>query len=111
MGNRVRDANWEPGCPPIGLEPPGEGEGGHTPQGPGELPGLTPELERVAATWAAGQATERSQWALELWKVTEEKRAALVALKRSEETLRQVWRQVRPPWLGPPSPVPSPAPL
>ena len=34
----------------------GKGEAGHTPQGPGELPGLTPELERVAATWAAGQA-------------------------------------------------------
>ena len=50
-------------------------------------------------------------WALELWKATEEKRAALVALKRSEETLHQVWRQVQPPWLGPPIGAPSAAPL
>ena len=83
--------------------------GGHTPKGPGGLPGLTPELGRVAATWAAGQATERSQWVLELWKATEEKRAALVALKQSEETLHQVWRQVGPPWLGPLVGVPSTA--
>ena len=90
MGGRVRDANWEPGCPSMDLEPLGEGEAGHTPQGPGRRPGLTLELGRVAATWAAGQAAERSQWVLKLWKATEEKRAALVALKQSEETLHQV---------------------
>ena len=38
---------------------------------------------------------------LELWKATEEKRAALVALKQSKETLHQVWQQVRPPWVEP----------
>ena len=91
MGSRVWGADWEPGCPPTDLEPPGEGEAGHTPQGQGGLPGLTPELERVAATWAARQAAERNQWALELWKATEEKRAVLVALKQSEETLHQEW--------------------
>ena len=41
----------------------------------------TPELGRIATTWAAGQAAEWNQWALELWKATEEKRAALVALR------------------------------
>ena len=51
---------------------------------------------RIAATWAAGQAAERNQWALELWRATEEKRAALVALRQSEETLHQVWRQLHP---------------
>ena len=77
----------------------------------GELPGLTPELERVAATWAAGQAAERSQRVLELWKANEEKQAALVALKQSEEALHQVWRQVRPPGVGPLITVPSAAPI
>ena len=100
MGGRVRDTDWEPGCPPTDLELPGEGEAGHTPQGPGGLPGLTPEQGRVAATWATGQASKRSQWALELWKATEDRRAALIALKQSEETLHQVWQQVGPPWLG-----------
>ena len=89
----------------MDLEPLGEGEAGHTPQGPGGRPGLTLELGRVATTWAAGQAAERSQWVLKLWKATEEKRAALVALKQSEETLHQVW----PPWLGPLIGVPSAA--
>ena len=69
-------------------------------------PSPTPELGRVAATWAAGQAAERNQWALELWRATEEKRAALVALRQSEETLHQVWRQLRPPWPAPPTAVP-----
>ena len=55
----------------------------------------------MAATWAAGQAAERNQWALELWRVAEERRAALVALQQSKETLRQVWRQLRPPWPAP----------
>ena len=41
--------------------------------------------------WAARQATEQSQWAAELWKAAEEKRAALVALRQSEETLQKVW--------------------
>ena len=70
----------------------------------------TPELGRVAATWAAGQATEQNQWALELWRATEEKRAALVALRQSEETLRQVWQQLRPPWAAPPTAVPPACP-
>ena len=61
------------------------------------MPAPTPELGRIAATRAAGQAAERNQWALELWRATEEKRAALVALQQSEETLHQVWRQLRPP--------------
>ena len=91
MGNRFRVADWEQEGPPADLEPQGEGEAGHTPQGPGKLPGLTPELGRVAAIWAAGQAAKQSQWVLELWKATEEKRAALVVLKQSEETLHQVW--------------------
>ena len=73
IGNRVRDANGGQGYPPADLEPQGEREAGRTPREPGELSGLTPELEWVAATWAAGQASERSQWALELWKATEEK--------------------------------------
>ena len=62
----------------------------------------TPELGRIATTWAAGQAAELNQWALELWRATEEKRAALVALRRSEETLHQVWQQLRHLWPGPP---------
>ena len=48
---------------------------------------------------------------MELWKATEEKRAALVALKQSEETLHQVWRQMGSPWPGPLIPVPPGAPL
>ena len=63
----------------------------------GSLPAPTPKLGRIAATLAAGLAAERNQWALELWRATEEKRAALVALQQSEETLHQVWRQLRPP--------------
>ena len=110
-GNRVRDANWEQGGPPADLELQGEGAAGSTPHELGELPGLTPELERVAATWAAGQAAERSQRVLELWKANEEKQAALVALKQSEEALHQVWRQVRPPGVGPLITVPSAAPI
>ena len=26
MGSRVRDADWDPGCPPPDMEPPGEGD-------------------------------------------------------------------------------------
>ena len=48
---------------------------------------------------------------LELWKANEEKQAALVALKQSEEALHQVWRQVRPPGVGPLITVPSAAPI
>ena len=96
MEGRARDANWEPGCPPTDLELTGEGEAGPAPQGLGGLPVLTLELGRVATAWAAGQAAEWSQWALELWKATDEKRAALVALKQSEETLQQVWREMHP---------------
>ena len=70
------------------------------------MPASTPELGRIAATWAAGQAAERNQWALELWRATVEKRAALVALRQSEETLHQVWRQLRPPRPAPPTAVP-----
>ena len=55
------------------------------------MPAPTPKLGRIAATWATGQATERNQWALELWRATEKKRATLVALRQSEETLHQVW--------------------
>ena len=58
---------------------------------------------------AAGQAAKRRQWAVELWKATEEKRAALAALRQSEETLHQVWQQVRPPGVEPLSEVPSAA--
>ena len=60
------------------------------------MPAPTPELGRIAATWAAWQAIEWNQWALELWRATEEKRADLVALRQSEETLHQVWRRLRP---------------
>ena len=83
------------------------------PAGTGWTAGTDPrtgEGSPVAATWAAGQAAERSQWALELWKATEEKRAALVALRQSEETLHQVWRQMGPPWPGPLIAVPPGAP-
>ena len=110
MEGRSRNADWEPGCPPTDLEPPGEREARVAPQGLGGLPVLIPELGRIAATWAARQAAKQSQWVLELWKATEEKRVALVALKRSEETLHQVWRQMRPPWPDPPITVPTAAP-
>ena len=96
--DQAGDAHWEPGWPPTHWEPPGAVEGGPAQPGLGGLPELTPELGRVAA---AGQAAERSQWAAELWKATDEKRAALAALRQSEETLQQVWRQMRPPGLGP----------
>ena len=106
----------EPQCR-LGAGTPSHGPGaaggkgsGARPQGLGGLPVLTPELGRVAATWAARQAAERSMWVLELWKATEEKRAALVALKQSEETLHQVWQQMRPPWPDPPITVPPAAP-
>ena len=80
---------------------------GTRPAGTGRTASTDPELGRVAAAWAA----ERSQWALELWKATEEKRATLVALKQSEETLHQAWRQMEPPWPGPLIAVPPVAPL
>ena len=106
----------EPQCR-LGAGTPSHGPGaaggkgsGARPQGLGGFPVLTPELGRVAATWAARQAAERSMWVLELWKATEEKRAALVTLKQSEETLHQVWRQLQPPWLGPLIAVPPAAP-
>ena len=105
-----RDAEWEPRRPPRYLEPWGGREAGLAQRERGGLPAPTPELGRIAATWATGQAAERNQWALELWKVTEEKRAALVALLWSEETLHQVWRQLRPPWPGPPIAVPPAGP-
>ena len=111
MEDRAGDAHWEPGCPPTHWELPGAVEGGPTPRGLGGLPELTPELGRVAAAWAAGQAAEQSQWAAELWKATDEKRAALVALRQSEKTLKQVWLQMRPPWPGPQIAAPPTAPL
>ena len=111
MEDRAGDTHWEPRCPPTHWEPPGAGEGGPAPRRLGELPELTPELGRVAAAWAAGQAAERSQWAAELWKAADEKRAALVALRQSEETLQQVWLQMRPPWPGPQIAAPPAAPL
>ena len=110
MEGLSRNADWELGRPPTDLELPGAGGAGAAPQGLGGLQVQTPELGRVAATWAAGQATEPSQWALELWKATEEKRAALVTLKQSEETLHQVWGQMWPHWMGPPIGVPPAAP-
>ena len=110
MEGLSRNADWEPGRPPMDLEPQGEREAGPAPQGLGGLPVLTPELGRVATTWAARQAAERSMWVLKLWKATEEKRAALVTLKQSEETLHQVWRQLQPSWLGPLIAVPPAAP-
>ena len=58
MEGRTGDAHWEPGCPPNHGEMPGAGEGGPAPRDLGGQPGLTPELGRVAATWAAGQAAE-----------------------------------------------------
>ena len=110
MGGWGRDAAWEPRHPPRDPEPPGRGEAWPILREWGRLPALPPELGRIAATWAAGQAAERNQWALELWRATEEKRATLVALRQSEETLHQVWRQLRPPWPGPPTAVPPASP-
>ena len=110
MEDWSRDAEWEPRRPPTDMEPPEEREAGPAPQGRGGLPAPTPELGRIATTWAAGQAAEWNQWALELWKATEEKRAAQVALRQAEETLHQVWRQLRPPWPGPLIAVPPAAP-
>ena len=48
---RTRDAERGRGPSQANLEPPEEGEAGSTPRGSGKPPGLTPELERVAATW------------------------------------------------------------
>ena len=104
------NAKWEQRRPPKDPAPPGKRETEPMPPEWGSLPAPTPELGRIAATWAAGQAAERNQWALELWRATEEKRAALVALRQSEETLHQVWRQLRPPWPGPPTAVPPASP-
>ena len=59
MEGRIVDAHWEPGHPPDHGEMPGAG--GPAPRDLGGLPGLTPELGRVADTWAAGQAAEQSQ--------------------------------------------------
>ena len=106
MEDWSRDAEWEPRRPPRDLEPRGGREAGLAQQERGGLPAPTPELGRIATTWAARQAAMQNHWALELWKATEEKRAALVALQRSEETLHQVWRQPCPPWPGPPIAVP-----
>ena len=105
--DRAGDVHWEPGRPPTHWEPPGAGEGGPapreggpTPRGLGGLPELTPELGRVAAAWAAGQASELSQWVAELWRAADDKRATLVALRQSEETLQQVWQWMGPLWPG-----------
>ena len=79
----------------------GRGSGGR-PTATGRTAGTDPRTGEDSCHLGHRAAPERSQWALELWKATEEKRAALVALKQSEETLHQVWRQMQPHWPGPP---------
>ena len=87
----------------------GRGSGGR-PTATGRTAGTDPRTGEDSCHLGHRAAPERSQWALELWKATEEKRAALVALKQSEETLHQVWRQMQPPWPDPPITVPPAAP-
>ena len=65
-GGSLSDGGPDPRRP-LGARMPshqlgaaGGGEAGPTPWGLGGLPGLTPELGRVAAAWAARHATKRS---------------------------------------------------